>query len=130
MTNHHPAIGPKVHPAAREILPDDPLAMHGFEIPGDPELMLRLLAEEYARIGWGLGSIMQLARDPNYQAFHGLFQRFGEEGFRVRIVEILSRCGVIRVRTEEARPSPDPDAVVQLDLPTTCNSTRAVQPAE
>ncbi len=129
MTNTNAVIGPKVHPAEREVLPDDPMAMHGFEIPGDPELMLRLLVEEYARIGWGLDSIMQLARDPNYQAFYGLFQRYGEEGLRERIAQTLSRCGVISVTTEEAKPIPE--GLVPLDLlPTTCNSTRAVQPAE
>ena len=49
---------PKVHPASREMLPDDPLEMHGFEVPGDPELMLRLLVEEYARMGWGMEAIL------------------------------------------------------------------------
>ena len=128
MTNTNSGIGPKVHPTTREVLPDDPLAMHGFEIPGDPDLMLRLLVEEYARMGWGIDAIMQLARDPNYRAFHGLFQTYGEEELRRQIAETLSRCGVMRVRTEEAKPIPDD--LVQLHLPTTCSSTRAVQPAE
>ena len=59
-----PNATPKVHPASREILPDDPLEMTGCEVPGDPDLMLRMLIEEYARIGWGVEAIMQLARDP------------------------------------------------------------------
>ena len=94
---------PKVHPASREILPDDPMEMHGFEIPGDPALMLRLLVEEYARIGWGLEDLMRLARDPNYTAFHGLWRSLGEEELRRRIAAALSRCGVIRVTGHRSR---------------------------
>jgi len=105
----------KVHPASREILPDDPMDMRGFEVPGDPQLMLRLLVEEYARIGWDSNAILQLARDPNYQAFHGLWQLFGEDTFRLHVTDILSRCGVIRVKVTENQPNPD--ALVQIQLP-------------
>ena len=31
----------KVHPASREVLPDDPLSLHGVEVPGDADLMMR-----------------------------------------------------------------------------------------
>ena len=106
---------PKVHPASREILPDDPLQMHGFEVPGDPALMLRLLVEEYARIGWGVDEIMQLARDPNYTAFHALWRSLGEEEFRRRIGAALSHCGVIRVTATETEPLSE--RLVQIDLP-------------
>jgi hypothetical protein len=94
----------KVHPATREILPDDPMELQGFEMPGDPELMLRLLVEEYARIGWDAQAILQLAHDPNYQAFFRLFEFFGEEELAKRMSEILARCGVIRVKTRETEP--------------------------
>jgi hypothetical protein len=106
---------PKIHPASREILPDDPLEMYGIEIPGDPALMLRMLVEEYARIGWGVGEILQLARDPNYQAFYGLRQAYGEEDLTRRIREILSRCGVIRVKEAETKPLSE--CLVQIELP-------------
>jgi hypothetical protein len=105
---------PKVHPASREMLPDDPLEMHGFEVPGDPELMLRLLVEEYARIGWGAEAILELARDPNYQAFYGLRQAYGDEGLRRRVSDALLRCGVIRVKTTETEPLSE--RLVQIDL--------------
>jgi len=108
-----PDATPKIHPAAREILPDDPMEMTGFEVPGDPDLMLRLLVEEYARIGWNAEAIMQLARDPNYQAFHGLWRNFGETALRDRVEQVLSRCGVMRVRTIAAEPAPP---LVQLEL--------------
>jgi hypothetical protein len=106
---------PKVHPASREILPDDPLEMYGVEVPGDPDLMLRLLIEEYARIGWGVDDVMQLARDPNYTAFYGLRRALGEEPLRRRVAEILARCGVIRVKATETVPLSE--RLVQIDLP-------------
>jgi hypothetical protein len=75
--------------------------------------MLRLLVEEYARIGWEAEAIMQLARDPNYQAFHGLWRTFGEDVLRGRVEHVLSRCGVMRVRQTESEPAPP---LVQLEL--------------
>lgn len=106
---------PKVHPASREMLPEDPMEIHGVEVAGDPELMLRILVEEYARIGWGLEEIIRLARDPNYSAFYGLLQKHGEDELRRRIGFILARCGVIRVKAKEAPETAE--CLVQIDLP-------------
>lgn len=97
----------KVHPASREILPDDPMELHGFEVPGDPHLMLRLLVEEYARIGWDTEAIMGLARDPNYRGFHSLLLRYGEQPLREKISAVISRSGVMRVTARETPPAPE-----------------------
>jgi hypothetical protein len=105
---------PKVHPASREALPDDPLEMQAFEIPGDRELMLRLLVEEYARIGWGVEAMMHMARDPNYTAFYGLLQSLGEEGLRRRVSSIVARCGVIQISKTECEPVSE--QLVQIEL--------------
>jgi len=114
MSNSHISIGPKTHPATREILPDDPMEMQAFEVQGDPDLMLRLLVEEYARIGRDTEEILQLARSENYPAFHGLYRLYGETVVRERIAQTLTRCGVTRVRQQEAPPVPE--NLVQLDL--------------
>ena len=106
---------PKVHPASREVLPEDPMDLHGFEVPGDPDLMMRMLVEDYARMGWNTESIMSLANDPNYQVFHGLLRMFGEDELRRRIVSVIGRCGVMRVKTTEREPPPT--QLVQIDLP-------------
>ena len=105
----------KVHPATREILPDDPMEMYGFEVPGDPQLMLRLLIEEYARIGAGVDAIMQLARDPNYTAFNALRRSLGDDEFGRQVSSIIARCGVIRVTTAETEPPSE--NLVQIELP-------------
>jgi hypothetical protein len=112
--NDDPELVPKVHPATREVLPEDPLNLHGIEVPGDPQLMLRLLVEEYARLGAGTDQILNLARNPFYQSFHGLFRLLGEQELRRRVTEILRRCGVTRVRTREQESSPE--QVVQINL--------------
>ncbi len=105
----------KVHPATRELLPDDPMELTGFEVAGDSDLMLRLLVEEYARIGWDLDAVMRLARDPFYVGLHGLLQRHGEDELRRRVAENLSRSGVTRVKIVESDSVPG--QLVQLELP-------------
>ncbi|MCP4787454.1 MAG: hypothetical protein GY903_31305 [Fuerstiella sp.] len=116
MSNAVPDGTQKVHPATREILPEDPMEMRGFEVPGDPDLMLRLLVEEYARMGWGSAAIMQLARDPNYAVFHGLLAFLGEEELLRRVSAVISRCGVMRVKQEVQPAEPPPGPFVQLDM--------------
>jgi hypothetical protein len=105
----------KIHPASREILPDDPLELQAFELPGDPELMLRILVEEYARIGWELSDIMQRSHDANYTAFYALRQALGEEELRRRISRIIARCGVMRIKSTETEPLSG--RLVQIRLP-------------
>jgi len=115
MDYENPNAAPKVHPASREVLPEDPMDLHGFEVPGDPNLMVRMLVEDYARMGWSTAAIMGLASDPNYQVFHGLLRMFGEEELRRRIAETIGRCGVMRVTTTEREPLPT--QLVQIELP-------------
>lgn len=115
MNHENEQITPKVHPASREVLPDDPLELQGVEVPGDADLMLRLLVEEYARMGWGLEAILDLARDPFYQAFHGLYRLLGEEELRRRISAGLARSGIVRVKTVHTEPISE--RLVQVDPP-------------
>jgi hypothetical protein len=95
------AIGTKVHPLDREMLPEDPLEMQAFEVPGDTELMFRIVIEEFARMGWDKAAIIGLARNPFYAALHGLWQLHGEEEFSRRVGQILQKVGVVRVRIFE-----------------------------
>ena len=109
---------PKVHPATRPVEPEDPMNLHAVEIPGDTDLMLRVLVEEYARMGWNADAVMDLAVDPFYQGFHGLWRLHGEEELRRRVSAILARCGVVRVTTVHAKPpSDESDQLVQIALP-------------
>lgn len=103
---------PKVHPLDREMLPDDPLQIQAFEIPGDTELMFRVVIEEFARMGSDKSAIVGLARDPFYAALHGLWRLYGEDDFSRRVDQILSRVGVIRVRAYMAS---SPGDLVQIE---------------
>jgi len=88
--------------------------LFAVEIPGDPELMFRLLVEEYARMGWGLEALMGLFRDPFYVAAHGLWLHYGEEEIRSRLTTLLSKVGVVRVTTTAS--APPPGELVQINL--------------
>lgn len=105
---------PKVHPATRAVEPEDPLNLHGVEVDGDPEIMLRMLVEDYARMGCGLDDLLNLCQQPFYVGFHGLLQFYGEAELTRRISGILSRCGVFHVVTRETAPVSE--QLVQLDL--------------
>jgi hypothetical protein len=102
---------PKVHPATRGVEADDPMNLHGVEVPGDPEIMLRMLVEEFARMGYGVESLMQLCRDPFYHALHGVWLRYGEEELRGRVTAILAKSGVMRIKTISA---PEPQNLLQI----------------
>ncbi len=103
---------PKVHPLDREMLPEDPLHIQAFEVPGDTELMFRIVIEEFARMGWDSDAIVGLARNPFYAAIHALWLLVGEETFRARVAQVLSRVGVTRVRSVVAPPVGE---LVQID---------------
>jgi hypothetical protein len=105
----------KVHPASREVLPDDPMEMKAIELAGDAELMFRLLVEEYARIGLGVNAISELASNPNYTAFYALRRRLGGDEFRRRVQDTIARCGVIRLTAMETEPPSE--NLVQITLP-------------
>ncbi len=105
---------PKIHPATRPVEPEDPMHLHAVEVPGDTELMLRVVVEEYARMGCGPDEIMALCRNPFYQAPHGLWLLHGEEELQRRVTQILDRCGVMRTTTVDSEPPAD--QLVQLGL--------------
>jgi hypothetical protein len=105
-------VGPKTHPLDREMLPEDPLELEAFEVPGDVDLMFRLVVEELARVGMDSAAIVALARDPFYQALHGLWRLHGEVEFQRRVGLIVARVGVTRVREIIA---PLPSDLLQIE---------------
>ncbi|MBI3837190.1 MAG: hypothetical protein HY288_04555 [Planctomycetia bacterium] len=112
---------PKVHPVTRPVEPDDPMNLYAVEVPGEPELMLRLLVEEYARMGWDLDALVGLFRDPFYVAAHGLWLHYGEEELKRRLTALLGRVGVVRTKTTTRVPPSE--RLVQIDLSTAAKGT-------
>lgn len=95
------------HGRDKEAEPDDPQILCGTAIPaGDPELMVRCLIEEYARMGFGSQEILPLFLDPQYQTHRFVVEK-GEVWVRDFIAKTLARCGVIRASvTGEEPPCP------------------------
>lgn len=104
----------KPHPKDRGVQPEDPMNLHAVELDGDPAIMLRMMVEEYARMGCDLNNFMQLCREPFYQGLHGLWLHFGEEELERRAREVFARSGVVRVRTVQAQASPE--QLVQITI--------------
>ena len=114
MTNPDVNPVPKVHPTTRPVEPEDPMNLFAVQVPGDTELMLRVVVEEYARMGCDLESMIDMFRDPFYQAPHGLWRLYGEEELRRRVTEIIGRCGIMRTKTVDS--DPPENQLVQLEL--------------
>jgi hypothetical protein len=116
-SNNPERFVPKVHPASREVMPDDPLTLHATPVAGDPDLLIRAVVQEYAWMGWDAGQIAALFDDPFYPMLHGLRHALGAAGVRGRIDAVFHRCGVFRFRstiheeTEDSAPE-----LVQLGL--------------
>lgn len=101
---------PKVHPATREVLPEDPLTLHASAVPGDPAIMVKCIIQEYASIGWSGEQILALFRDPFFPALHAHWQALGNDRLRAQIGAILARSGVMRF-TGTIHDEPEPELV-------------------
>ncbi len=102
--DHHPE-----HPKDRPLEAGDPMQLTGVEIEGDPLVMLDCIVEEYAGMGWDQSMIIEAFSQPFYQGLYGLTRHFGAEAVQQRIGAILSRCGVMRVKTVELEAPEGPD---------------------
>jgi hypothetical protein len=104
---------PKVHPLARPVEADDPLALHATAVAGDPEVMLECLVQEYAWMGWDVPRVLHLFGDPHYPALNALLSHYGPDGVRRRVAAVLGRMGVFRV-SGTVRDEPEPDDEPEL----------------
>lgn len=83
--------------------PEDPYSLEAACFPGgDPEAVMEALVEEYARFGMGQEAILELFRRPFYRGLHAYWRRRGEEAVREMVARTVGRCGVLRVRMEQA----------------------------
>jgi hypothetical protein len=103
------------HPVHRPVEPEDPMCLNAIEFDGDPDFMLKIMVEEYARLGCDLPTFIGLCQEPFYQGLYGLWVHFGEDELRRRASEAFARCGVVRVSVKHTRPATD--QLVQIALP-------------
>jgi len=112
---------PKVHPATRSVELEDPMNLHATAVPGDPEVMLRCLVQEFAGMGWDAEQIMPLFRDPFYPALNSLWCAYGEAGIRKRVLAALRQCAVLNVAAtivEEPETSESEPELIELGIRT------------
>ncbi len=110
-------FAPKVHPLSRSATPDDPMDLNAAAVPGDPDVLINALVQEYAWMGWDGDEIAALFHDPFYPMLHGLLEALGETGVRDRINAVFNRDGVFRFRTtvheapDDHDHEPEPEVV-------------------
>ena len=96
---------PKVHPTTRAVEPADPMELMATPVPGDPEVMLQCIVQEFAWMGWDANQLLGLFRSPAYPVLNQLRQYYGDEEVCRRIQALLDRSGVFRVRETIAEDS-------------------------
>jgi hypothetical protein len=110
---------PKIHPVTRAVEPEDPMTLCATPVAGDPEVMLRCVAQEYGWMGMGIEEILGLFRDPGYPALHALLCFYGEAGLRERLDTALRQTGVFHFRTTVREgPEPEQPGLIQLGIRT------------
>ena len=90
---------PKVHPVARPVEPEDPFTLNATPVPGDPDVMIRAVVQEYAWLGWSADQILSLFRDPYFPVLYALWQTLGDAELRNRIASVVETFGVFRFQS-------------------------------
>jgi hypothetical protein len=98
----------KIHPLTRGVETDDPMELMAEPVPGDPEVMLECLIDEFAWIGCDADELTAMFASPAYPVLNQLLGHFGVDGVRRRVEERLAQRGIVRF-TEVITDEPDPD---------------------
>jgi hypothetical protein len=81
------------------------MQVRGDSVPGDQQVMLQCLIEEFARMGWDAKQIARMFENPFFLASYGLTKRLGREVVHECIEQTLQRCGVLRCAISEPEPT-------------------------
>ncbi len=94
--------------SAKPAAADDPMQVRGDSVPGDQQVMLQCLIEEFARMGWNADQIGLLFENKLFLASHGLAERLGQKAVRECIEQTIQLCGVFRFEMSESKPNKEP----------------------
>jgi len=94
-----------VPPWQRPAEPDHPMLVDGGVTQGNTELMFRCMVEEYLLAGHSLQTILEMCRQPNYQAFHAAMHALGPLTAEKIATDAARRVGRHRVRESESKAS-------------------------
>jgi len=110
---------PKVHPTTRELEAEDPMELVANPAPGDPDLMLDCMIQEFAWQGYDAAELMRLFMNPEYPVLNQLLDCFGLDEVRRRVDEALGGFDAFSVHaTIDETPDPDEehDDLVELTV--------------
>jgi hypothetical protein len=96
--------------------PTDPNVLVGVSLPGDEETtreMAYAFAEEFASMGFGEESLLDVFRRAEYEGAHRAYRLLGETEIRRIVSEALSVFGRFRV---VVRDQPEPQSLVQIQI--------------
>jgi hypothetical protein len=86
-------------------------------VPGDPEVMLQCLIEEFAWMGSTTEDLLALFRSPGYPVLNQLLAHFGADEVRRRIEERMEEYPALRFTEVIAdEPKSDEPELIQLSL--------------
>lgn len=109
MDSTNPRFVPKVHPATRPVLPEDPYALNANRVPGNPDAMIRAVVQEFAWMGWSEDQIVALFGDPEFPVLNSLLRALGETELRARVSSVFTTFGVYRFRSTIVEAPADPE---------------------
>jgi hypothetical protein len=98
--------------------PSDPNVLVGVSLPGDEETtreMAIAFAEEFALLGFGEESLLDVFRRPDYQGAHKAYLLLGEAEIASIVSEALAVFGRFRVVIHD-RPEPQGQNLVQIEI--------------
>jgi hypothetical protein len=105
---------PKVHPLDRPAENEDPLELKAELVPGDPDVMLDCILQEFAWMGWNSEQLLSLFHHPGYPVLGQLREFFGDDEVQRRVNTLAAQWGVLRFRETLTEHDDDEDAVPQL----------------
>jgi hypothetical protein len=95
MTTHEsPSFVPKVHPLSRMLEPEDPLELMATPAPGDPDVMVESIVQEFVWMGWSAEQLLEIFQNPMYPVLNQLREHLGDEVIRDKVQTIVERAGI------------------------------------
>ena len=86
--------------------PTDPNILVGVVLPADAEAMREMayaFAEEFVRMGYDKGKLLNVFQNPFYAGAHGAYRTLGEQNIRAIIDECINVWGRSKIAVQEAQ---------------------------
>ncbi len=92
------SLVPKVHPLSRTVESEDPMELMATPAPGDPDVMLESIVQEFAWMGWNAEQLLELFHSPMYPVLNQLREHYGDDVIREKVEAVVGRAGVLSFR--------------------------------